>query len=573
MLALLWLVAITVLAVRTAEDVREARSQVREIRRELSIAAVLDGSAEQQMRGLRDQLAVIERAAGSPLTIPLRFVPGLDRQLESAQVLSRSGLSAADSGLRVFDELESSLGAPLPAGPERVALLESTATLLGDARAEVADLPVGPAGPLFTDLATVRDTAVEAFAEIEQFLGSAESVTRSVGAILSDGDVLLLAANNAEMRSGSGMFLQAGMMRSAEGRLRLEDLLPAKDIVLPRGAVDAGSETYDRRWGFLLPTVEWRNLAASPRFDVTAELASRMWAALGNEQPSGVLSVDPFALQALLRATGPVEVEGGSIGPDNVIEYLLNDQYDVFSDVDPGEVDEAQDLRRDQLGAIADAVIAALSDRDVDPVELVDGLRDAVAGRHILAWSADETVQDGWRAAGMSGELEADSLMVSVLNRGANKLDPFIDVSTDLQFVPDPGGSLLGTMNVALRSSVPGGEVRYVAGPAPGVEGITGYGQYKGFLSVNLPTGAHNVRIEGGDALMVAGQDGPVFTVAAEFVLGLRQTANFRITFELPGSVRSVQVEPTARPTPVRWTVGDRRFDDDRPRRVETGET
>lgn len=557
--AVAWLAAGAATLLSAADEVSDIRAQVRDLRRDLTVASLVDGTAEERLREVRSNLVSVNEAANSPLTLPLRIVPGIHRQVESARVLTSSGLAAADSGLQAFGEVQQSLEGPLPVGTDRIALLERIEGALGQSRRDIVGLPLGPSGPLFDELADARDVAAEGLDDIDEFLTSAEAITRSVRSLLSDGDVLLVAANNAEMRSGSGMFLQAGMLTGVDGDLRAADLLPASEIQLPRDAVRAESETYDDRWGFLLPTVEWRNLAASPRFDVTAELATRMWEGLGNERPNGVLAVDPFALAALLRATGPVEVDGRMIDHEGVVDFLLHDQYDVFAGTERGEVDETQEERRDQLGDIADASLAELGGGDVDPVELLEGLQEAIRGRHLLAWSVDEDVQEGWRAAGMAGELEENSLMVSVLNRGANKLDPFLDVSVDVDFASTSDGDVLGTLDIQLRNQVPEGEVRYVAGPAPGVAGVTGYGQYKGFLSVALPRGSYDARIDGVDDLLVAGRDGPVLTLAAEFVIGRRATETFRVTFELPGPVQSVRLEPAARPTPVAWTVGDAR--------------
>ena len=76
----------------------------------------------------------------------------------------------------------------------------------------------------------------------------------------------------------------------------------------------------------LAPTEEWRNLASSPRFEVTASLAAEMWRATTGETVDGVLLVDPVALQALLAAQGAVSVGDREIGADNVVEFLMLDR-------------------------------------------------------------------------------------------------------------------------------------------------------------------------------------------------------------------------------------------------------
>ncbi len=69
----------------------------------------------------------------------------------------------------------------------------------------------------------------------------------------------------------------------------------------------AGSTTTTREfealWGFTNPDEEWRNLILSPRYPASASLGRDMWAALGQPEIDGVLTVDIAALQA--AAGGP----------------------------------------------------------------------------------------------------------------------------------------------------------------------------------------------------------------------------------------------------------------------------
>lgn len=549
----MWLVASMFLLWRALDAADEARGELDGLRSELSVDSLVDGSARERLTALHDDLRRIEDSVSSPVAAPARLVPGLGRQLRSADALGAAGVAGTGVGLDVLDELDASLEGSLPTAGERIALLDRVTELLADGRAEIADLDLGPDGPLLSTLADARVEAEEGIAELERFLGDAEAVSRSLRSLLADGDHLLLVANNAEMRSGSGMFLQAGALDVVDGSLDVDDLRPSETIQLPRGAVAAESPTYQDLWGFLEPTVEWRNLAASPRFEVTAELATRMWEGLGNERPRGVIAVDPFALAAILRATGPVVVDGDEIDADEVVPLLLHDQYDVF--IDATDDRAAQDARRDRLGQLADATFEALGSGDVDPVKLISGLRDAVRRRHILAWSAEPAVQQGWVAAGMAGELDVDSIMVSLLNRGANKLDPFVSVDAEIK-IGDRDGVRLGVVEITVRNDVPDGEVAYVAGPADGVVSTTEYGQYSGILAVSLPGVARNALIEGVESLEVARPDGPVLSLATKFVLDRGTARTFRVVFDLPVELETIRIEPDARPQPVEWRYG-----------------
>ena len=99
---------------------------------------------------------------------------------------------------------------------------------------------------------------------------------------------LVLVANNAEMRAGSGMFLSVGVASFADGAFSVGDFRPTPDFNLPAGSV-AVPPDLQNLWGFLHPTEEWRNLASTPRFDVSASLAAQMSVSfLGTRRFSGI---------------------------------------------------------------------------------------------------------------------------------------------------------------------------------------------------------------------------------------------------------------------------------------------
>lgn len=553
-----WAAAGAVVLLQAVSAAEDARASLDDVRDELTVDALLRGSARTHLDPLRADLHDVERAVRSPAVLPLRVLPGVGRHVRTVDALSRAGLDAATVADVLLEELEASVDDPLPTGRERVALVRRIRSLLADARSQLGDIDAGPDGPLLGPLDDARAEARERLDELERLLERAEATAGAVETLLSGGTHLLLVANNGEMRASSGMFLQVGALESAGGTLRVADLEVAARMRLPAGAVDPGSETYGALWGFLRPSEEWRNLAASPRFDVTAELASRMWQARGHEAPASVLAVDPHVVRALLAATGPVSVDGTVLGADDVVQYLLHDQYDVFGDEVADAGPSPQSVRRDRLGDLVAAALAALETGDVDVVTLVEGLRDAVRGRHLLAWSPDPQAQRGWEAAEMSGSLEADSIAVSLLNRGANKLDLFVDVDASLSFGAPVGDRRPGSLEITVRNRTPSGEVPYVVGPNPAVPDAGREGDYVGFVEVTLPGVARDATIAGVPELEVARADGPTLTLATRFVLGRQAERRFTVRFDVPASLQTVRIEPDARPTPVRWHVAGR---------------
>jgi hypothetical protein len=231
-----------------------------------------------------------------------------------------------------------------------------------------------------------------------------------------------------------------------------------------------------------------------------------------------------------------------------------------------GDDDVAQAARRERLGAIAAAALRALDDGDWDAATLLEQLRDAGAGRHVLAWSRDRTQQRGWRSMGLSGELDRDSLLLAVLNRGGNKLDQFLGISARIEIDARRAATDVA-VRVRIANRTPPGLPRYVAGPFPG----RAYppGTYVGIFSLDVPDSARDIQIDDGAPLVAAGSDGPARVVATDLSLEPGAERDFVVRFALPPGPGSMVVEPTARLPGVEWSDPTRTWADGRRHVVE----
>jgi hypothetical protein len=257
------------------------------------------------------------------------------------------------------------------------------------------------------------------------------------------------------------------------------------------------------------------------------------------------------ALQVLLEAAGPVEVDGTRYAAADVVDQLLVDQYTGF--LDEGYDAEA---RKDRLGRVAMEAVSAFDSGGWSVETLLDRLPEAAAGRHILVWSRDEGVQRSWETMGVDGRLEPHSLAVSVLNRGGGrgggKLDPLLEVRARLSAVATSQGRQV-TLEVEVHNPVEPGTPTYAENPdAPDVR----FGIYEGILAVNLPGTARGPVIDGVE-LLAAGTDGPTAVLATRFELGPRERQTFTVRFALPSDVDALRIEPSARVPPVTWDVPD----------------
>jgi hypothetical protein len=165
----------------------------------------------------------------------------------------------------------------------------------------------------------------------------------------------------------------------------------------------------------------------------------------------------------------------------------------------------------------------------------------------------------------MGGELRADSLAVSLLNLGANKLDYFVREAVDLTVEPTAAGSIV-RLTIHLDNPTPTGQSGYVAGPSPALAGTLRAGDYRGMLAVTLPGGSAGVTMAGVDKVDVQGPDGPTRVVGATVILRRGESKDVRLQFTLPGNVGSMLIEPSARVPAAEWHYGPDSWQDDRPR-------
>jgi hypothetical protein len=292
---------------------------------------------------------------------------------------------------------------------------------------------------------------------------------------------------------------------------------------------------------------------ASPRFEASAALAAQMWSATGQAPVDGVIAIDPVALEQLLKAVGPVTVGDRLIDSSNVVDELLHQQYLRFPSL------EERPERREALGDIARATLGAFDAGTASAPVLAEAVADSVRGRHLMAWASRPEEQAGWHDAGADGRLRDNSLLVSVLNRGGNKLDRYLETSADLGCAP-AGPDRACTLRVDLRNTTPVGEPPYIAGPHPG-SGVN-EGDYLGIVTANLPGDARNSSVDGIDELAVVGADGPTRVVGYQLVIPRGEMRTMTVHFTLPGRHGTIRTEPTSRVPGIRWSSQGTSWDD-----------
>ena len=543
----LWVVVSVLMVVVAAEHVHQGEAAVQSARQGLSADGILSGKPVGSLRSAESSFSSAHGLLSSPLLWPVDVLPVAGRQLRSVQDLSEAAEQVARTGITAVGRSQSLLHLPHTAGPDRVKALRQLASLAASTHAALSGVNLGPTQGLIGPLARVHNTFLSDLDQVQTTLARTSEAASSAATILEGPKTyLLLAGNNAEMRSGSGAFLEAGVITTSDGELHLSDMQPTYALSVPPGTVTVRGDLAGR-WGWLLPGVDWRNLGPTPQFDVNGPLAASMWKADTGQTVDGVLALDVQGLQELLTVTGPVTTASGQVvSASTVDQLLLHDQY-------VGETLTSDPTQRiDDLSTLASATLHALENQPFQLHTMADALSAAAAGRHVLLWSADPKTEAAWSGAGVSGQLQASSLMADIINRGGNKLDQYLSENVALRLTPR-GDTTVGSLTMTFANQTPSGQSSFIAGPYPGLGTV--YGEYVGIATVNLPGEVRDVSSPSNRSVVTSGAEGPTILEGAALHILQGATQHVTFNFVLPGAHGSMTVVPSARIGPATWHV------------------
>lgn len=552
-----WGVLGAVILLSARADLAAGGRSLRAVRSRADITALAGAGSSRDLASARRSF---ERASGrldSPVLLPLRVLPVASRHMAAARSLAHGSSDAVDVAERALAGVRRVEARPHRTGRDRLELLGQLAEVAATAQRELAAIRFEAEGPLLPPLADAVGEVRGQQADAVRGTGRLHDVATAIEAVLRGPQpYLLLGANNAEMRNGSGMFLSAATLSLQGGEIGLGPVAPTETIVLPPGAVRVG-ENLAANWPWLDTGRDLRNLGLSADFPQSAAVAAVNWSKVPvGAEVGGVISVDVDAMRSLLKAVGPVEVDGVRYTADTVREELLRNQYRRGAD------DRVE--RRDQLGDVAHAIFERLQAGRWKVDDLASQLVDAVAGRHLLVWSGDAAVERAWNDVGADGHLRPSSLSIGLVNRAAIKVDSWVDTSADVTTEARPGGRARLTVRYQVRDLSPGEGPPYLAGP--NVAGLAA-GDLRGLVVANLPAGSTDVVMTGARPFLDGG-DGPTVVIGGEVTVRKGEMITVTVTAMLPAHLGHLDLEPAARIPATQWTVNGRSFERDRRRSV-----
>lgn len=442
------------------------------------LTAARRGEQEEAVRALEDAQVAFERAregADGLLAKPALLVPGLAHNARALQRMADAGADLAGSGASAASQADVQ-SLQLQGGAldlARVAAMEAPLAEATDALEEAsADLDgldspwlVGPLGSALGDL---RDRVDEALPDARV---ATDAVRLAPGMLGADGPRRYFVAfvTPSEQRGSGGILGNFAQLDAVDGRISLSrtgravDLNTGSDELL---RTIEGMPEFTARYSGWAPARFWQNVTVSPDFPTTARVIEQLYFQSGGVPIDGVISVDPKALAALLRLTGPVRVPGleSPLTAENAEQILLRDQYIAFPER-PGRVDFLEEASR--------LTFEALTTRDLpQPRVIATTLNPVVRADRLRAHSVHPEEQELFDRLGMSGRLppvEGDYLGVVTENGSANKIDLFLHREVTYDVTVDPGtGEAEALLELSLRNEAPAsGLPDYVIGNAP----------------------------------------------------------------------------------------------------------
>jgi len=420
----------------------------------------------------------------SPALSVVEWVPWFGQSVKG----SRSFVSASDSTVVAIGAVVDLYGHVSGDAPNSIPLVSNGAINLGalgglsapirvatqsaiSAQQALAAMPV--AGPGAGVLEGARDLLAERLTTVTRALQQTQRLLPRLPLLLGANGTkryLVVIGNPAEMRASGGAPLSLALLEMTDGRMTIANKGATSTMFFP--------DNEKIFWDSVIPTPlgpargqsdRFVNANRHPDFTVSGPQMAAAWQAGGLTPVDGVIALDTIALQSILRAIGPVTVDGyGEVNADNLAQKLLVDSYNTVLDAE-GRPDK---LKRHELNQkLSDQVVAAVASGGATASVAYQLLRVAPQ-RHVQTWLRDGASQEVLLNLGIAGAVSkstTDQIAVYTQNTNGSKVDLYERRSIVHEVSLGADGSAVVKQIVFLRNATPSDEVA----PIPATEDAT----------------------------------------------------------------------------------------------------
>ncbi|MEM7141899.1 MAG: DUF4012 domain-containing protein [Actinomycetota bacterium] len=392
-------------------------------------------------------------------TLPARLVPMIGQNARAIQVTAAEGVAltaAAGDTARSVDPDD----IRLVDGALDLGLLEDLQPVLDRAERALdrADERVRDTRSdwLLSPLASRVDELLD---ELDDARPSARAASLAVDHLPvmlgGDGPVAWLVGliTPAEARGLGGLLGNWVLVTADDGDIEVTMLGRNEDVnrlLRERDVPLTGPDQYLDRWGFFEPNRFFQDVALSPDAPMVAEVTAALFDGAFDTAVDGVMLLDPYAIQAVLQIGGTVDTDDLTLGANEVVDFLLTDQYVRYAGDEAGRVDALNQLVEGAFDAFTTGALPG-------PRSLVDRFGPIIEQDRLSVW---------WRDGGGPGELidvagldgawpttDGDVIGLVHQNAGQNKMDTYLERDLDYRLTIDDGNAT-GVIRVTLRNTL-----------------------------------------------------------------------------------------------------------------------
>jgi len=289
---------------------------------------------------------------------------------------------------------------------------------------------------------------------------------------------MLLFVQPAESREFGGFVGAYGLLEADQGRFVLTESGSVNTDLGSGPATFTDPGAFPESYVFSGPSLRPQNLTATANLSTIAAAIRELipqWREDPDFDIDGVITIDPYALAGMIELTGPLQIAGRQepITADNVVDFLLRDQYLEFNAED-------RDERQDILRVLAGEAFTRLLAVEIPGPERLGEIFGPVARANRLSMvTFDQTENAFLDRIFMSAELPQVGTSVDMIGifgqtGTASKLDGYASRSSSYDVVFDPAtGEVEGELVITESNNAPADAGEYILGQSD-VEGLDG---------------------------------------------------------------------------------------------------
>ncbi len=521
---------------------------------------------EQEMRFFAPVLHAagpIPRVGPTVAAVPELLVAGREYAMIGAEGLRLVAEAQSGAGDETLPRLALSVVADNP---------EAFALFAGRARIAEAALSQIDAAKLLPDLAE----PLAQLQSVAQFASAGLSMAPALPDMLGyhgPRSYLLLVQNNHELRATGGFISAVGRVTVDNGEPGEIDLTDSYNIGREDANHPPAPEPMHEHMGIQLIFV--RDANWSPDLPTTGQLVRALYAQDVGETVDGVITVDLRAVELLVGAIAPLQVQGSDtpVTGENLVEQIKRfwDQpLETGDTIESAGQQEWWKQRKDFMPALAEAALNRVRGGRFNPLKLADAALAALDERAIQVWLVDGEIaavmaEYGWDG-GLRPQAGADLLALVDTNMGYNKVDAVLQRSVSYTVTWPDGADKPALAEAAITYvhplEVPGHVCDHRPRYGDNYDDMTRR-CYFNYVRLYVPAGSELVSAEGVDPASVSAGPGENGTQALagyfEMLPGAQHTVRFR--YRLPpeitpeGYALLVRRQSGAGPLPLRVDV------------------